>query len=331
MRAVGSLVALIVVVLVASLLPLRAQPAPGGPCNQIKTICEEAGFVAGAFPSGNGLDIDCIRPIIQRRPQRPEASRPLPPVDPQLVAACHAANPSFGEGPLAPQPPGAGPAPQPPGTGPGAGPGPAAEEYQLNGDTYGWFEDGWNGAGWYVVGFEFRSGLGFGGREGWHGWTHHGSHGHRDGGHHDHDGHRHDGDHHGDHHGSQHAGGHHGGSHKGGHSGSHHGSSHHGTGHKGGSHGGGKKHSDIRLKHDIVLLGRLANGLGFYRFSYNGDDKVYVGVMAQEVLPIMPDAVSHDREGYLLVDYDRLGLRLQTWDEWMASGQRIPAIPTVLH
>ena len=28
--------------------------------------------------------------------------------------------------------------------------------------------------------------------------------------------------------------------------------------------------SDILLKHDIVLLGHLDNGIGFYRFSYNG-------------------------------------------------------------
>ena len=52
----------------------------------------------------------------------------------------------------------------------------------------------------------------------------------------------------------------------------------------GGPMGGmGMAPSDIRLKHDIVLLGHLDNGLGFYRFSYNGSDKAYVGVMAQEV------------------------------------------------
>src|SRR5205823_14499907 len=49
--------------------------------------------------------------------------------------------------------------------------------------------------------------------------------------------------------------------------------------------------SDIRLKHDIRLLGHLENGLGYYRFSYNGSDKVYVGVMAQEVQSVKPEAV----------------------------------------
>ena len=43
------------------------------------------------------------------------------------------------------------------------------------------------------------------------------------------------------------------------------------------------RRSDVALKHDIALLGHLDNGLGFYRFSYHGSDKAYVGVMAQEV------------------------------------------------
>ncbi len=94
----------------------------------------------------------------------------------------------------------------------------------------------------------------------------------------------------------------------------------------GGSSGGHPCNpSDIRLKHGIALLGRLDNGLGFYRFSYNGSNKVYVGVMAQEVQSIKPEAVVRGRDGYLRVYYERLGLHLQTWDQWLASGQRIPA------
>ena len=93
----------------------------------------------------------------------------------------------------------------------------------------------------------------------------------------------------------------------------------------GGGHRGGGRRSDIRLKHDIVLLDYLDNGLGFYRFSYNGSDKAYVGVMAQEVEAIRPEAVVHGSDGYLRVNYDLLGLRMQTWDEWVAAGKRIPA------
>lgn len=83
--------------------------------------------------------------------------------------------------------------------------------------------------------------------------------------------------------------------------------------------------SDIRAKHDIVLLGHLDNGLGFYRFSYNGSDTAYVGVMAQEVQTIMPAAVMRGSDGYLRVYYDRLGVHMQTWEDWVASGEKIPA------
>ena len=88
--------------------------------------------------------------------------------------------------------------------------------------------------------------------------------------------------------------------------------------------GGGGRRSDIALKHDIALLGRLDNGLGFYRFAYNGGTQTYVGVMAQEVLAVRPDAVTRGRDGYLRVFYDRLGIPFQSYARWLASGARIP-------
>ena len=96
-----------------------------------------------------------------------------------------------------------------------------------------------------------------------------------------------------------------------------------GAGGRGG--GGGGRRSDIALKHDITLLGHLDNGLGFYRFSYNGSDKAYVGVMAQEVQVVAPDAVIRGHDGYLRVFYDKLGLQFQTYNQWIASGARIPS------
>jgi len=93
-------------------------------------------------------------------------------------------------------------------------------------------------------------------------------------------------------------------------------------GHRGGR--GGGRRSDIRLKHDIVYLGRLDDGLGFYRFSYNGSNTAYVGVMAQDVERVMPGAVRHGRDGYLRVDYEMLGLKFQSYDQWVRSGARIP-------
>ncbi len=79
------------------------------------------------------------------------------------------------------------------------------------------------------------------------------------------------------------------------------------------------------------MLGRLDNGLGFYRFSYNGSDKAYVGVMAQEVQAVLPEAVVRGSDGYLRVYYDRLGLRMQSYDSWVASGEKIPATTPVQH
>lgn len=99
-----------------------------------------------------------------------------------------------------------------------------------------------------------------------------------------------------------------------------------GGGHRGGGgggRGGGGRHSDIRLKEDIVPLGRLSNGLELYRFRYRGHDHTpYVGVMAQEVRNVRPDAVLRGNDGYLLVDYDRLGVKFMTWKEWQARERR---------
>jgi hypothetical protein len=73
-----------------------------------------------------------------------------------------------------------------------------------------------------------------------------------------------------------------------------------------------------------VFLGRLDNGLGFYRFAYVGSEKPYVGVIAQEVRALRPDAVFRGRDGYLQVYYERLGIELQSYDDWARSGGRLP-------
>lgn len=102
-----------------------------------------------------------------------------------------------------------------------------------------------------------------------------------------------------------------------------------GGGGRGGGGGGGRR-SDIRLKHDITLIARLDNGLGFYRFSYNGGDKAYVGVIAQEVQTVMPGAVRRGRDGYLRVFYDKLGLKFDTYDHWFASGAQVRSAARIL-
>lgn len=101
-----------------------------------------------------------------------------------------------------------------------------------------------------------------------------------------------------------------------------------GGGFRGGGGGGGRR-SDIALKHDLVLLGHLANGLGYYRFSYLGSSKPYVGVIAQEVQSLVPEAVTRGSDGYLRVHYEQLGLKLRSYTDWLARGAKIPTPPEV--
>jgi hypothetical protein len=75
-----------------------AQQGPGlpRPCAALRQVCVQAGFVPQGARAGEGLVVDCIRPIMQGIPQPPRAAKPLPAVDPQLVEACRAQNPNFG-------------------------------------------------------------------------------------------------------------------------------------------------------------------------------------------------------------------------------------------
>jgi len=61
--------------------------------------------------------------------------------------------------------------------------------------------------------------------------------------------------------------------------------------------------SDIRLKEDISEIGRLKNGLKVYAFKYIGDAVERVGLMAQEVAKLIPEAVVTMPSGFMAVDY----------------------------
>jgi|HubBroStandDraft_6_1064221.scaffolds.fasta_scaffold321426_2 hypothetical protein len=74
------------------------------PCLAIKDACEKAGFKQGAAGEGTGLQVDCIRPIIDGASQRKSAGLALPTVDADTVAACKAKNPEFGKPRLNGQP-----------------------------------------------------------------------------------------------------------------------------------------------------------------------------------------------------------------------------------
>ena len=69
--------------------------------------------------------------------------------------------------------------------------------------------------------------------------------------------------------------------------------------------------SDIRLKTDIRQVGTTLHDLPLYAFRYIGNDDQYEGVMAQDVLKVMPAAVSVGENGYYRVNYEMLGIELR--------------------
>ena len=63
--------------------------------------------------------------------------------------------------------------------------------------------------------------------------------------------------------------------------------------------------SDIRLKKNIQRISTRPDGLGVYEFEYTWGGGRQIGLMAQEVLGIYPDAVGQS-DGYLTVDYSKV-------------------------
>lgn len=63
--------------------------------------------------------------------------------------------------------------------------------------------------------------------------------------------------------------------------------------------------SDMRLKTDIKRVGTLDNGLGVYSYRLKGENHYQIGVMAQEVAEVHPEAIVHDPSGFMKVDYHR--------------------------
>ena len=80
--------------------------------------------------------------------------------------------------------------------------------------------------------------------------------------------------------------------------------------------------ADRRVKTSINEVGRLKNGVPVYSFKYLWDDRVRVGVLAQDLLERedTKGAVLTHANGLLGVDYAMLGLRLATLAQWEKSG-----------
>ncbi|MDH3743177.1 MAG: tail fiber domain-containing protein, partial [Hyphomicrobiales bacterium] len=95
----------------------------------------------------------------------------------------------------------------------------------------------------------------------------------------------------------------------------------------GGAGGGGGNRSDIRLKREIAVIGKLPNGLKLYKFKYLWSNVEWVGVMAQDVLKVAPEAVITGKDGFYRVRYDLLGTAMKTFDQWQAEMARIEDLP----
>merc|ERR1712007_222119 len=78
---------------------------------------------------------------------------------------------------------------------------------------------------------------------------------------------------------------------------------------RGGRHG---RRSDIQLKTDLKMVSTLPNGVEVYSWTWNkiaeskGLSGKSVGVIAQQVMNIVPGSVSKGTDGFMKVDYSKI-------------------------
>lgn len=86
--------------------------------------------------------------------------------------------------------------------------------------------------------------------------------------------------------------------------------------------------SDQRLKRDIKPLMVTDNGIKIYSYRYLGDNRLFSGAMAQDLLddPKFSEAVSQDDNGFYEVDYGKLGLPVVNEAAMKEAGRKAEAI-----
>tara|TARA_R100001163_G_C5068158_1_gene208001 strand:- start:5738 stop:6871 length:1134 start_codon:yes stop_codon:yes gene_type:complete len=78
--------------------------------------------------------------------------------------------------------------------------------------------------------------------------------------------------------------------------------------------------SDIRLKTNVKQVGKLNNGIKLYTWNWTEEAKgiagnqVEYGVIAQEVMEVVPEAVIEGNDGYLRVSYEALYNHAESFD-----------------
>jgi hypothetical protein len=78
--------------------------------------------------------------------------------------------------------------------------------------------------------------------------------------------------------------------------------------------------SDIRLKTNVKQVGKLNNGIKLYTWNWTEEgkdiagDQAEYGVIAQEVMEVVPEAVIEGNDGYLRVSYEALYDHAESFD-----------------
>jgi hypothetical protein len=77
--------------------------------------------------------------------------------------------------------------------------------------------------------------------------------------------------------------------------------------------GGGK--SDISYKENINLIGQSPSGINIYEFNYIGEEGLYQGVIAQELVGTKyENALTINNDGKYLVNYDQIDVQFKKID-----------------
>lgn len=66
--------------------------------------------------------------------------------------------------------------------------------------------------------------------------------------------------------------------------------------------------SDERLKTNITPVGKNRDGLTVYQYMYKDGSGPFIGVMAQEVAEVKPEALGPVVNGYMTVDYSKVDI-----------------------
>ena len=94
----------------------------------------------------------------------------------------------------------------------------------------------------------------------------------------------------------------------------------------GGGGGGGGRRSDITLKHDIALHRPSRQRHRLLSLRLQRQRHRLCRRHGAGRARVRPDAVMRGRDGYLRVFYDKLGVKFQTYEQWLADGALVPSV-----